>query len=669
MAKVKKGKGMNLNSHLLGDLLVSMGTISRKQLDEALKYQKAFIDESLPEADLDRTALISRERKLSCPVPRLGKILVEKGFLSESQLKPALDIQTKRATELSRLDSHKLATALEVGFIINSTIDLVDVLSMIMKYANIVTDSVASTLMLLDEKTGELVFSVPTGPNADQLEDIRLAPGTGVAGWVAENEQYLMVEDADKDDRFYGGVDDMTGIKTTSLLCVPMKSKRKLIGVLEVVNKKDGKGFAEEDAMLLSIFSHHAAIAIENAMLFNSMQTRLEKEKLLEQKVSESERLRSIGTLAGGIAHDFNNILGAIIGYTELAQMETDSDSRLYANLGKVLGASNRARDLIAQILTFSRQSESESKPIQVNLIVSEALKLLKASLPKAVEIIADVDCRSVIMGDSTQIHQVLMNLCTNAAHAMEQDGGTLTVSIKETVVEEACSDDPKVSLPGLARGTYLIIRVEDTGKGMPSYVVERIFEPFFTTKEKGRGTGMGLAVVHGIVKTHGGEIRVKSEPKKGSVFEVFLPVIQRDPEPMAATYVESAKGGSEHILMVDDEIMLVDVTKNRLNALGYRVTIETDSTQALELFRLNPESYDLVITDMSMPVMAGDKMARAMIGVRPDIPIILCTGFNADITEDIAMNMGFKGYLMKPTAFNEMARAVREVLDALPSD
>ncbi len=656
---------MNLNSHLLGDLLVSMGTITRDQLDEALKYQKEFIDDTLPESDLDRTALISRERKLSCPVPRLGKILVSKGFISESQLQPALDIQTKRATELGRLDSHKLATALEVGFIINSTTDLVDVLSMIMKYANIVTDSVASTLMLLDEKTGELVFSVPTGPNADQLEDIRLAPGAGVAGWVAENEQYLLVEDAEKDERFYGGVDDMTGIKTTSLLCVPMKSKRKLIGVLEVVNKKNGKVFTQEDAMLLSIFAHHAAIAIENAMLFNSMQTRLEKEKLLEQQVSESERLRSIGTLAGGIAHDFNNILGAIIGYTELAQMEAGVGSRLYANLGKVLGASNRARDLISQILTFSRQSESESKPIQVNLIVSEALKLLNASLPKSIEILADVDCRSVIMGDSTQIHQVVMNLCTNAAHAMDPDGGTLTVSIKEAVVDDTCSEPPSVFPPGLARGTYLVLRVEDTGKGMPSYVVERIFEPFFTTKEKGRGTGMGLAVVHGIVKTHGGEIRVKSEPQKGSVFDIFLPVIQRDPEPAATGYVESARGGCEHILMVDDEIMLVDVAKNRLNALGYRVTIETDSSQALDLFRNNPAAYDLVITDMSMPVMAGDKMARQMMEVRPDIPIILCTGFNADITEEIAMEMGFKGYLMKPTSFNEMARAVRQVLDS----
>ena len=223
------------------------------------------------------TELISKGRRAECPVPRLGQILVEKGFITQNQLTPALEIQNKRASELSRLDNHKLATALEVGFIINSTIDLVDVLGLIMKYANIVTDSVASTLMLLDDKTGELVFSVPTGPSAEALADIRIPKGKGVAGWVAQHEQYLVVADTAKDPRFYGEVDALTGLQTKSLLCVPMKSKRKLIGVLEVINKKDGNSFTEDDALLLSIFSHHAAIAIENAMLFNSMQSRLGK--------------------------------------------------------------------------------------------------------------------------------------------------------------------------------------------------------------------------------------------------------------------------------------------------------------------------------------------------------------------------------------------------------
>ena len=261
--------GMNINSHLLGDLLVSMGIISRSQLEEALRFQQLFFKDVLPETDLDRTELISRGRNSCQKIPMLGQILVKKGYVTEEELVPALQLQSKRAMDLSLLDSDKLATALEVGFIINSTINLVDVLSLIMKYANIVTDSVASTLMLLDDKTGELVFSIPTGPDAGKLEDIRIPSGEGIAGWVAKNEQYLLVPDTSKDPRFYAKIDALTGTKIKSLLCVPMKSKRKLIGVLEVINKKNDSCFGEADALLLSVFSHHAVIAIENAMLFN----------------------------------------------------------------------------------------------------------------------------------------------------------------------------------------------------------------------------------------------------------------------------------------------------------------------------------------------------------------------------------------------------------------
>lgn len=658
---------MNLNSHLLGDLLVSMNIISSEQMDEALQFQQVFVDTVLPETDIDRTELISKGRKTSHQVPMLGQILVKKGFVTEEQLTPALEIQAQRATDLRRLDNAKLATALEVGFIINSTIDLVDVLSLIMKYANIVTDSIASTLMLLDEKTGELVFSVPTGPNADELEDIRIPPGVGVAGWVAKNEQYLLVPDTRKDSRFYSDIDTITGMETKTLLCVPMKSKRKLIGVLEVINKKNGSCFKEEDALLLSIFSHHAAIAIENAMLFNSMKTGLEKEKIIEQKVAESERLRSIGTLAGGIAHDFNNILGAIMGYTQLAQMDAAKESKQFANLDKVVGASYRARDLITQILAFSRQSEKEYKPIQINQIVKEALKLIHASLPKTIEIHENLKCRSLVMGDSTQIHQVVMNLCTNAGQVMKEAGGVLEISL-----EELSPGEVEYIRQDLKPGPYLSLRVKDSGEGMAPRVMARIFEPFFTTKEKGQGTGMGLAVVHGIVKSHGGDIQVTSQQGKGSIFTIFLPIVKKDPEPVAIPPEETIPGGKEHILFVDDEIMLVDVAQKSLNTLGYQVTIETDSTEALHRFKQVPDKYDLVITDMTMPIMAGDKMARKMMDVRPDIPIILCTGFNSNISKEKAMSLGFKDFLMKPVSFNDLALTVRKVLDGsnrLPSN
>jgi signal transduction histidine kinase len=507
-----------------------MGTITQAQLDEALQTQQHFFEDTF-QLEMDRTELVSgsRKNKVSHP-PKLGQILMEKGYITEEQLIPALKTQNQQIENLSRLSSEKLAKALQVGFVINSTIDLEEVLNLIMKYANIVTDAVASTLMLLDEKTGELVFSIPTGPNAEHLKDVRISPGAGVAGWVAENQTYLLVPDTRKDDRFYPRIDDMTGMETRSLLCVPMKSKRKLIGVLEVMNKKDNSFFTQDDALILSVFSHHAAIAIENAMLFNSMKNRLEREKMIEQKMAESARLQAIGTLAGGIAHDFNNILSAIMGYTELARMDSDKLSRPYANLTKILAASERARDLIHQILAFSRQVEvAKPRPVQVNIIVKEALKLLQASFPKTIRMVEDLSCSSTIMGDATQIHQVVMNLCTNAAQAMkEKQNGVLTVKL-EPVTLLSPSEKNQTVLPS---GSYLKLEVADTGNGMPSHVMERIFEPFFTTKPKGQGTGMGLSVVHGIVKKHGGDIQVQTTPGEGSIFQVFFPVAQQGGQP-----------------------------------------------------------------------------------------------------------------------------------------
>lgn len=657
---------MNIHSHLLGDLLVGMGTITQVQLDESLQTQQHFFEDTF-QLEMDRTELVSgnRKNKVSHP-PKLGQILVEKGDITEEQLIPALKTQNQQIENLSRLSSEKLAKALQVGFVINSTIDLEEVLNLIMKYANIVTDAVASTLMLLDEKTGELVFSIPTGPNAEHLKDVRIPPGAGVAGWVAEKQTYLLVPDTRKDDRFYPQIDDMTGMETRSLLCVPMKSKRKLIGVLEVMNKKDNSFFTEDDALILSVFSHHAAIAIENAMLFNSMKNRLEREKMIEQKMAESARLQAIGTLAGGIAHDFNNILSAIMGYTDLARMDSDKLSRPYANLTKILAASERARDLIHQILAFSRQVEvAKPRPVQVNIIVKEALKLLQASFPKSIRMVEDLSCSSTIMGDATQIHQVVMNLCTNAAQAMkEKQNGVLTVKL-EPVTLLSPSEKNQTVLPA---GSYLKLEVADTGNGMPSHVMERIFEPFFTTKPKGQGTGMGLSVVHGIVKKHGGDIQVQTTPGEGSIFQVFFPMAQQGGQPaVEKKNPEMLPRGTEHILVVDDDIMLLDVTKRGLNSLGYHVTIETSSLEAIRKFKAHPDEYDLVITDMSMPEMAGDQMSLVMRDLRADIPMIMCTGFSAQMTEHIAQKKGFAAFLMKPVQLGDLARGVRRILDAEP--
>jgi len=261
-------------------------------------------------------------------------------------------------------------------------------------------------------------------------------------------------------------------------------------------------------------------------------------------------------------------------------------------------------------------------------------------------------------MGDSTQIHQVIMNLCTNASQSIKSVNGVVMVSLEEVFLEN------REERLNVKQGFYLNLKVIDTGEGMPPRVAERIFEPFFTTKQESQGTGMGLAVVHGIVKSHGGDIKVTSEPGKGSCFDVFLPVIERDPEPVEPFVSELSPMGTEHILMVDDEIMLLDVAKTRLNSLGYRVTIETNSQEALKRFKQSPGIYDLVITDMTMPGMSGDAMAMEMMSVRPDIPVIICTGFHAGLSEEIANQNGFKRFLLKPVDFNALALEIRQVLD-----
>jgi signal transduction histidine kinase len=514
---------MNINSHLLGEILMKNGFVSREQVDEAIQFQQSFVSDILTASDFDRAELISKNRlKKQDDVPMLGEILKQKGFIKEEQLSPALELQENQADNLYQLSSEKLATALKVGFIINSTIDIVEVLSLIMKYANILTDAMGSTLMLLDEKTDELVFSVPTGPNTEKLEDIRIPSGAGVAGWVMENQQYALVSDTKKDSRFYSHIDDMSGIKSQSLLCVPMRSHRRRIGVLEVINKKNGDYFNEEDALMLSVFSNQAAIAIENAMLVKSIHNRIEKEKQIEKKMAESERIRSIGILASGIAHDFNNILGGINGYTELAQMDAQKDSKQYANLGMILNASDRAKDLINQILTYSCQSEIKFNRIRIDSIVKEALKLIRASFPNTIKIKENIKCNSIVMGDSSQIHQVIMNLCINASHAIKKAGGDLTVALSEEIIDHPFIKNNK----DFASGTYLKISISDTGEGISPDIIKHIYEPFFTTKKKGQGTGMGLSVVHGIVQNHKGCISVNSEPGKGTDFTILFPVV-----------------------------------------------------------------------------------------------------------------------------------------------
>ncbi len=383
-------------------------------------------------------------------------------------------------------------------------------------------------------------------------------------------------------------------------------------------------------------------------------------EKRLEAQLLQAQKMEAIGTLAGGIAHDFNNILSSVIGYTELAVEEVSKGGLLHSNLQEVLKAGRRARDLVRQILAFSRQSDQELRPLEISPIIKETLKLLRASLPSTIEIRQDIGANlGTVMTDPTQVNQILMNLCTNAAHAMGENGGTLDVSLEKA----GNGTDVGVKFAGLSPGPYLKLTVSDNGHGMAPEVKERIFDPYFTTKEKGEGTGLGLAMVHGIVKSHGGTITVYSEPEMGSTFHVYLPIIETETD-QDTGIEEIVPTGSERILFVDDEQPIVDIAKQMVEQLGYTVVTRTSSLEALELFRAKPDEFDLVITDMTMPNMTGEELANELMFVRPDIPIILCTGFSRRVTEKKAKAMGIQAFILKPILRQELAETIRKVLD-----
>jgi len=382
-----------------------------------------------------------------------------------------------------------------------------------------------------------------------------------------------------------------------------------------------------------------------------------------ERHFRQSSRMEAIGTLAGGIAHDFNNILTAILGYTELALATVPKNSRTQRNLQEVMTAGHRAKHLVQQILTFSRQPGPGKRSIPLHPIVREALKLLRATIPSTITIQHSIKTEASIVADPTQIHQVLINLCTNAEYAMREEGGILHVMLEDVEVTEEMA---RVLL-GLQTGPYVRLTVRDTGTGMTPEVLERMFDPFFTTKPIGEGSGMGLAVVHGLVTSHGGTIVADSKISKGTKIEVYLPRAQAPVWDLA-----SDRGpipvGRETILFVDDEETIVRLGQELLTSLGYAVEVETHSPQALATFKQDPHRFDLVITDQTMPSMTGEMLSRELLRIRPDLPIILCTGFSHIMSAEKAKALGIQAYLMKPLAIRDLAPIVRHVLDKATS-
>ncbi|MCP4641919.1 MAG: response regulator, partial [bacterium] len=363
----------------------------------------------------------------------------------------------------------------------------------------------------------------------------------------------------------------------------------------------------------------------------------------------------------GGIAHDFNNVLAAMLGYAELASIAADDPNTVRRHINEILRAGSRARDLVRQILTFSRQVEVKRRPVRLPSILEEVITLAKAGMPANITLSCEFDgSNQYVLADPGQIHQIVMNLITNAVHSMKPDGGRLSIRIDDTHVEDDRADD----LETVAGCDCVRLTVADTGCGMDALVRERIFEPFFTTKPVGEGTGMGLSTIHGIVTNSGGAIRVESEVGKGTAFKVYFPVTEApDSAPVEEERLPLGRG--EHVMLVDDEEALVRIGVAVLDRLNYTVTATTNSQEALEIFRANPDTFHVVITDQNMPDMTGLALTKKLLSIRPGLPVILATGYSDVASPEHAEANGIKGYLTKPMSTGELARAIRGALDA----
>ena len=461
---------------------------------------------------------------------------------------------------------------------------------------------------------------------------------------IPDNAQTLFPQDQDLVDM---GIEGYVGVSVKN-------SKGEAIGILNAFSSKPLQlpDFASE---VLEILAGRTAAVIEQE---KAKKTNI----LLKKRLQQAQKMEAIGTLSGGIAHDFNNILFPLMGFAEMARDSVDEDDPLHSHLDQVMDAANRAKDLVQQILTFSRQSGQEKRSFELCGVITEALKLMRATIPTTIEIQQDIDPNcGMIKADPTQIHQVVMNLCTNAYHAMRENGGTLTVSLNTT---EELLDPAVAKTLGIKPGKYIKLEICDTGIGMEKSILDKIFDPYFTTKLQGEGTGLGLSVVHGIIKRDKGAITVSSEPGKGTAFQVFFPQIlqrTRSPEKASEAMIPT---GNEHIFFIDDEETICRMMCLMLERLNYRVTCCQSPVDALEIFKEQPDQFDMIITDMTMPEMTGVQLAKKILKLKQNIPILLCTGFSELTDHEKAKTEGITGYLMKPVSKKDLAIIIRKTLD-----
>ncbi|MGD8241931.1 MAG: response regulator [Desulfobacterales bacterium] len=535
-------------------------------------------------------------------------------------------------------------------------LDLDELLQALVKRAGLLLSASDGFIYLYEKELKALVLKAGIGAFDDAIGS-QILPGQGLVGRVYETGEPVGVDDC---PHWPHRLVKPVSADIRCVLAVPLRPGRGFSGVLGFASRQTRPHFDADEKRILAQFAELAAIAIDNAYLYTRLQQELVERRRMEDKLLQAQKMEAIGTLAGGIAHDFNNILGAIIGYTEISIDDLREDASVRPNLEQVLQAGNRARDLVKQILAFSRKSNTDHELTNLVPITKEVLKLLRASLPSTIEIQSRVPADiSMIMADPIQMHQVIMNLCTNAAHAMEAGGGRLDVELAEVEISaEECRRFPEVG-----SGNYVQLIVRDNGHGIDPTIVDRIFDPYFTTKEIDKGTGMGLAVVHGIVTSQKGCIRVRSQIDQGAEFEILFPAAQKQVAGECRFDTPPIRG-NERVLFVDDEPALAQLGKSMLERLGYEVRACTSSIEALEAFHLDPGRFDILVTDLTMPDMTGIHLAQKLRALRHHLPVVVCTGYSEQMTPEYARSLGINGYLYKPLVLSALSLEVRAALD-----
>ena len=634
---------------LLGEILADMGIVSNQHLKEALtKQRKICRDKVLPER-IQRAKLISEARLATGTTPMLGQILMDMGVATKDQLEQAIEKQDKMIEVYKLLNSEKLGATVEECSIINSTLNIAEVLKNIMKYANRVTNSVASTLMLLDEETGELVFSVPTGPKSDKLTDFRLPPGKGIAGWVAENEQHLLIPDVKKDKRFYEKTDEMSGFETKSILCVPLKAKSKMIGVLEVINKVDDTSFTEEDAMLLNIFANQAALAIENARFYDELKDRYEEGKQLQEKLAESEKLRAMGLMASGVAHDFNNMLAIIFGNIDLAEVEDNKDMFL-ERLAKIKKAAVDSANIIKRLQKFTKTNSEDTpfQPVKFNDLAREAIEI---STPMwkdgpyakgiSIEIVdALTEEEFIILGNDTDLREAIINMIFNSVYAMPQGG--------------------KIHLAMYKKDESIYLEISDNGIGMTEETKRRIFDPFFTTKGVNH-SGLGMSMLYGTIKRHNGSIDIKTKPGEGTMFTIVLPKGKEEIDKEDEKLDPVVEIRESNIMIIDDEPEIGVLLSEILSNQGHQTCVFDNGIGGIEAFKKG--SYEILITDLGMPGVSGWEVINTARQIKPGVVIGIVTGW--DISEEEAKQKGVDFIINKPFRADYVLQVVTNAVES----